>query len=181
MSANKTDWSKVDAVIKSRDTSDLDKVYSDSQEVVPKSDLPSAMFTPEGILANFKKKQIERKVGIQLLRTFYEQQLDVVENQLKQGAHLKNKETLVEARKFLYELDRRQVEYFADFGLKNNDLRNQTMLKLGDQTSQVLKDLQEKDYPEEIRTEITKGVMKLHRDFFLKLTNELEEMEQKAK
>ena len=113
MKDDKKDWEHVNSLIKQREKGNLPAL--DGKFV------PLVTDTPEGIIERFRAKQIERKAGLKMLRTYYDEKVKVVEEQIRQAAHLKKKEALVEAYRFLKELDRRQVEYFGEFGLKNKE------------------------------------------------------------
>ena len=56
------------------------------------------------------------------------------------------------------------------------ELRSMTLIKLNDQTSELLKNIESKDIPQVMKDKTIQGIFKLHNEFHDKLIQEIEEL-----
>ena len=157
----KTDWSKAEAILISEETPTTvrDQVARsvDRGELVPTRDsaLPTtpAIGIPEsgsGIIMKWKEKKLSRKATLKALEAHYSSQLDALTYSLTKAVQVQKARADVIAEEYLKELDARQLEMLAELGLRNKDTRERALLKLTDTTAARVKEVQEKDWPEQL-------------------------------
>ena len=56
------------------------------------------------------------------------------------------------------------------------ELRSMTLIKLNDQTSELVKNIESKDIPQWMKDKTIQGIFKLHNEFRDKLIQEIEEL-----
>ncbi len=140
-----------------------------------------ALETPESALEKWRTNRIKRKAAIKIANTYFDEKRKVAEQQIKQAAHLKNEETIVEANRYLKELDQRQIKYLTEFGMKNVEMRSEAMIRLQEQRAKLIRTVNEKDIDDQMKNQVIEGITKLHNEFFKKLSKELEELETESK
>jgi hypothetical protein len=84
-------------------------------------------------------------------------------------------ETTLLADQFLSSINAQHLAFLADLGLTNEGARAKALVKLADQTTETLKEIEERDWPEAIRDQTINGVLERNERFFKKLVNELGE------
>ena len=111
---------------------------------------------------------------------YYTAQLEVAKHTFEQAARAKKADTEIVTRKFLDELNERYIIHMTQLGLRNVAIRNEALIKLNDQTSATIKEIQESDWPEPLRKKAMDGAMQNYERFFKKVLEEIgEETEEK--
>ncbi len=165
--SKKEKWEKINTLMKRDDKAAL------QEELTGKISIQKDMISePDGIIAKYKAKHIERKAGIKLIKTWYESQLEVAEHQLKTAVQLKKKEVEIDAEHFLMDLNKRHLRYLSELEFSNLEERYNALEKLGDAASKNMAKIYEKDWPQKMVDETIQGITDLYRKFFEKIMQE---------
>lgn len=163
--SKKTDWSRVDRTVSSRD---LPAVVPVAGEALT----PSAPEAVGGVVQRFKEGKIKREATIQKLQAMAAAQFDVLSHQLREASKVKKAEATVTAERFLKEIDLQFQEVAQQLGVRNEAIRRETLKTLSDETARDLQEIQNKDWPdfmvdttvEAIKTRWNKFVADLMKD-----------------
>lgn len=173
----KTDWSLVNKALKDEKKTELPEVFEGDKGLPMKQKAELALQSFDGLIARARARHQEKKMNYQILKYYYEKNLDIAEEYMDQAVRAKKKEIMVEAQRFRYELDSRLMNYANEFGLKNIKQLMMTMTKLDEQTAEQIRAYQVKDIPEKMKIETIKGMTKLRKDFLDKLLKQMEQFE----
>lgn len=166
MSEKDDKWQYVEGVIKK----DPD---ASPQEISQHMTLPvSKLEEADGIIARFKQGQVQRKQSIELLKAWYDSQLEVTKYQLGQAVRLKKKETDVDVERYLTDLNKRHLYHLQELKFKNLDQRFAALDELGEKTARMLEKIKGRDWPENIKEDTINGIIKLQTNFFEKVMEE---------
>ena len=166
MSHRNNKWKVVDSVLGKQK---LDKDDQITQLIESNKDL---LKQPEGIIAQYKQKKIERGVSIRLIEAWYETQLEVTKHQLTRAAEVKKKETDFHAERFLAEINRQHLNFLKELEFKNLGERYEALEKLMDKTAKMLAGISTKDWPKSLLDKTIEGVIELNKRFFEKILQE---------
>jgi hypothetical protein len=128
--------------------------------------------SPEGIIAKFKERLIERKACIKLLQTWYDAQLEVGKYQLEKAVQLKKKETDIEVEKIFSDLNSKHLNHLREIGISNFEQKLAAVDKLNSMMTESLTKFQNADWPEFMKNETIKKIIDSYRAFFNKITEE---------
>ena len=173
----KEEWEQVNrALEKKRMDQDL-PVGSGPAAATPPglSSSPDAMGRPDGLIANFQAGKVQRAAVIEHLRTWYAAQLGVTKHRLAEAARVRNAEATLIAEQFLRALDQQHLEYLTTLGLRNLEVRQKALIQVGDQTTNILRDMQNRSWPQQLIDKTIQGIVELHERFFAKTMKELGE------
>ncbi|MDB4767067.1 hypothetical protein OAG71_05215, partial [bacterium] len=129
--------------------------------------------THDGILSNYKKKNLSRKASLSALKIQYDGQLDVLRHQIGQACRVEKSRADVHAEQYLKELDAKHLEVLSELGLRNKETREEALLKLTDSTVERLKEVQAKDWPPSLIDETISELFKLRSRAVAEIMNEL--------
>lgn len=164
MEEKKRDWGRVNSIMKGDNKiavqEDINRSVSITKEMVKE---------PDGIIAKYKARAIERKAGVEFLKAWYESQLEVAKHQLKTAVQLKKKESDLEAERFIMDLNRRHLNYLKELEFYNLGERIEAMEKLGDTIAQSMQKISSKDWPQKMIDDTIQGVIDLNKRFFEKI------------
>ena len=180
-----TDWSKINhAIQKRRSANDL-PLNPDRPLELPASlqpttagpgsteAAPAEVVNPQGIIARFKVGAVTRKAAVEMAQVWHGKQLEVMKHRLTEVVKVRNAEATTIAEQMLASLNAQHLSFLAELGLRNQNERKAALMKLTDQTSDFLRDAQNRDWPEPLRDQYISGVLELHHAFFAKLATEL--------
>lgn len=160
-------WEKVNALMK------RDSKTALQEELPDKIALQKQMIKePDGVIAKFKAHKIERKAVVELIKTWYESQLEVAKHQLQKAVQMKKQEADVETEHFLMDLNKRHLHYLNELEFSNLEERYDTLGKLGDSTAKAIEKITTRDWPPKMIEETIQGIMDLNRSFFEKIMKE---------
>lgn len=177
MTENKTNWSRLNNVVKKKEAAKSPTVFEDKGNLVRQNEASNIVPAPESVIAGFKGKKIAKQAGLKNLQDYYKAQGEVFKEMMRQKQHTGKEEIAVEAGRFLLELNERHLGYITEFGLVNIADRQKAMLQLNEQSSEMLKKVEKQDIPEPMKDQTVAGIWKLHNDFFNKLVQEIAELE----
>lgn len=103
-----------------------------------------------GILGKWKANRIGRKSAMESIQLHYASELDILAHRLSKAAQVKKAHTDVLAEEYLKELDSKHLAVLSEFGLRNKETRERALIELTDATAAKLREVQEKDWPEEL-------------------------------
>lgn len=166
---NDDKWKNVNALIK--------KEKAGSQENLTQSlakPVEAMAKKPEGIIAQYKANQIERKAALGFLKVWYGSQLEVAEHQLRTAVMLKKRATETDAERFLMDINAQQIQYLIDLGITNVEQRMEALEKLQDKTVKMYEKIRGKDWPQEMVDQTITAISSLNKRFFDKVMEEQE-------
>ncbi|HEV7473685.1 MAG TPA: hypothetical protein VGN90_06540 [Pyrinomonadaceae bacterium] len=182
----KTDWSLAESILTTDEAPSTvrDQVARsvDQGELVPtkESGLPAApaIGVPDtgagrGIMTKWKENKLGRKATLQALEVHYNSQLDALTHSLTKAVQVQKARADVIAEEYLKELDARQLEMLAELGLRNKDTRERALLKLTDTTAARVKEVQEKDWPQQLIADTMQELFKLRKRVVAEMMKEL--------
>lgn len=185
--SGKTDWSMTDSVLNTGGAAKPDpespaqarvergELITNNEADVPQApsvDAPDPN-AAQGILAKFKKNQLSRRATIQALETHYETQLDTLKYSLAKASQVQKARADVLAEEYLQQLDARQLEVLSELGLRNKDTRERALLDLTEMTVAKLREVQEKDWPDELRRDTIEELLGLRKRAVAEMMREL--------
>jgi hypothetical protein len=143
----------------------------DSHQVleVPQSKIPR----PDGTIAQFKHNKLQRKMALQHVEAWYEGQLESARFAVAEAVRVRKAEASKVAERLLMAIDADHLKYLASLGLRNEAVRQDALLELGDQTSRALSQIAGRDWPQKLVEETIAGVIERHRKFFQRLMQDL--------
>ena len=127
---------------------------------------------PDTIIAKWKMKGVERKAAVEQLKSWYGSHLEVVKHQLEQAVEVKKKEADIDAQQYLAYINTRHLAYLETLGFTHVEQRQKALIKLGNQTSQMMNEAMISDWPDTIKNKTFDGIMDLYLRFFGKITEE---------
>lgn len=182
----KTDWSFTDAIIKStkNPTSEGKQVASPVEEagLLPTGDsiIPPAptvvlpdMSASRGILMKWREQKLGRKAAMRALEAHYQSQLDALTYSLAKAVQVQKARADVIAEEYLKELDSRQLELLTELGLRNKETRERALLELTEMTAAKLREVQTKDWPEELMRDTISKLLALRKRVVGEMMKEL--------
>jgi hypothetical protein len=176
-SDRKTDWSGVNQAIQKRASDTTLPLHPDRPLEVPASiqPPPEPVAKPDGVVTQYKANKITRRAALEHLEVWYKAQLEVARHRLTEVARVRKAEATQLAEQFLHSINSQHLQFLAELGLRNEDARNRAFLALGDQTSNALREIQERDWPPQMIESTIQAVMDRYSRFFAKLSHELGE------
>jgi len=166
----KTDWTQTEALMKN--PSESVTPASEEQAVQP---MRTQLREPEGIIASFQAKKLKKRAALHAINHFYSAQLEVAKHTFEEAVRAKKADTELVTREFLDRLNERYIAHMTKLGISNVGVRNDAIVKLTDQLSATMREIQEKDWPEVLRKKALDGVTENFDRFFKKLMEELGE------
>jgi hypothetical protein len=112
--------------------------------------MPPASDQQLGILGQWRANKLGRKAAMESIQLHYTSQLDALAHQLAKAAQVRKAQADVMAEEFLKELDTQHLAVLTEFGLRNKETRERALIELTDATASKLREVQEKDWPEEL-------------------------------
>ena len=176
----KTDWSLVEGQIApdSAGHSNPPSTPSlDTPESAPAHQMMQRFGSPGGIIMELKQGNIQRKAALEAMKMWHQGQLEVAEVQIAQAVRVHTTKARVEAEQFLARIDTEYLDYLGELGLRNVGKRQEMLVRLADQTTATLKEVQEADWPPTMKDQAVSKVMKMHEDFSDKLDEGFKESE----
>lgn len=178
----RSDWTHASRALQrhSRDTNlplDPNQPLAVPESLRPHSEAvtPAPVKKPDGVVASYKANKIERKAALAQLDVWYEAQLEVTKTRLAEVVRVRKAEATVLAEQFLRSLNDQHLQFLTDLGLRSERARSDALLKLGDQTTETMRQLQGRDWPPEMVEEMLGVVIARHRAFMKKLSHDLGE------
>lgn len=170
---DKTDWSTVGGILSKKETSQA-VVTKAVQVLETQQNLPEPPgFKPEGVIAQYKANKLQKKAALEAVEVWYAGQLEMARHAVTEAVRVRKAEASKVAEQLLMALDAEHLEYLASLGLRNVATRNQTLKELGDQTSQTMREIQERDWPPFMIEETLTGIIDMHRKFFARIMEDL--------
>jgi hypothetical protein len=181
MDDNKKDWTQVSRALQRRHSDTTMPLNPERPLEVPQKlgralesgGNSSAVEKPDGFIANYKANKIEREAAIDHLKVWYQSQLEVAKHQLHEVVRVRKAQASIQAEQFLRSLDQQHLEYLADLGLRNMTTRQRMLLELGDQTSSILAEVVDRDWPPEMMEQTVMSIIELRQRHFDKIMQEL--------
>lgn len=171
----KTDWSKVHTTVQRAAHSEI--IPLAASETLPTLNAPGdvgqEVTAPDGIIHKYKANKVAKRAAIAHLETWYASRLEVAKHHLTEVARVRKAESTMVADQFLRHLNAQNLEYLTTLGLANESVRSRALLALNDQTSETLKQIQTRDWPEPLIDSAIHGVLERQKKFMDKLINEL--------
>src|SRR5262245_61711215 len=183
---NKTDWSRVDARIKTKqELSPVPKQVSspltrgeielDDPTAVPES---IALSVPEtessrGILHQWKLSKIDKKTALEAVQARYDAQLDTLRYQLRQAVNVSNARADRIADEFLKKLDAEHMEVLTSLGLRNASSRADALIKAREIIAIKLSEIQSKNWPQALVDRTIDDILELERRVCAEMMREL--------
>ena len=181
-----TDWSKINQVVQKRRSAnelplnpnrplDLPPSLSAATAgpVSQSEGAPDAVANPAGVIARYKVGGITRKAAVEMAQVWHSKQLEAMRHRLTEVVRVRNAEATTIADQLLASINAQHLEFLAELGLRNEGQRKKALMELTDQTTEYLREAQERDWPEALREEYINGIFERHRAFFKKLATEL--------
>ena len=176
----RTDWSLVEGQIGevSAGSSSVPSTPSlDTPQAAPAHQLMERFGNPKGLIMQVRAGAIQRSAAVDALKIWHRGQLAVAEVQVNEAVRIHTKKARVDAERFLARIDNDYLEYLGELGLRNVGRRQEMLVRLGDQTSKTLAEIQDADWPPTMKDQAVKKVMKMHEDFADKLDEGFAESE----
>jgi hypothetical protein len=128
---------------------------------------------PDGIIAQYRAKQVSRKAATEYLEVWYRAQLEVARHRLSEIARVRKAEATLFAEQFLHGINSQHLEYLTSLGLRNEVVRSRAFIQLSEQTAAALREIQGRDWPQQMVDRTIQAVLERYEAFFRKLTAEL--------
>lgn len=173
----KSDWTKIDRAIQRGEIRNLPLGGLDSGSASAGSSSPRGTppANPSGLIAQFKANQVQRSHVLKHIKAWYDASLDITQHQLAEVVRVRRAEASLVGEQLLAQLSAQHLEFMANLGLSNLDKRQQLLLKLGDQTTAALKNIESRDWPAQIIDDQLRTIMDWYKGFAEKLSQELGE------
>jgi len=175
---DKPDWSRVDKAIKDKTAIERTSQSKDLLSTQPPSEqsdiLTQRITVPNTILAQYKAGKLQKKVALQALEENYTAQLEVLKHQLKQASLVRRTQIDVLAEEFLKDLDSRHLAVLNEIGLRNMDTRLNALMELTDQTTQKLREVLAKNWPQSLIDETIQNIDVLRKRMVHDIMKELD-------
>ena len=173
---DKPRWDKVDKIAKRLEDDKVRLADKGALEIRVPAEFAPEYEQPKDIITKFKTNKILRQFAIEKLQAWSDAQIEVQKTFLIEGVKAKQEQIARQAMQFLEEIDRKHLAFLEEIGLKNLDVRTATLVKLADQTNKTIHELQTRrtsgDYPDFLIDETIESVIKLHKEFHHKITND---------
>jgi hypothetical protein len=137
--------------------------------------MPAPTANPKGVLAEFKAKRLTRKAALDQLTVYYDAQLDVVKTRLAETIRVRKAEATLKAEEFLQVLNNEHIEFLTELGLRNEDMRNRAFIKLNEQTTKSLREVENASWPTEMIDMTLEAMIARYKKFMGKLASDLED------
>ncbi len=156
----RADWSLAESVLNSEKlpTCELrNGVGPCERQLVPAehSSVPVALTIPaptsdesQGILVQWKAKQLGRKAALEAVAAQYESKLEILKHTLTEAVHVQKTRVDVAAKEYLERLDAKHLELLAQFGMRNAATRWKAVTDLTDMAVVQVRQVQGKEWPE---------------------------------
>jgi hypothetical protein len=128
---------------------------------------------PGGFLMKWQKRQIDRKTAIDALQAHYNAQLEVLGYQLRSAVTVSKARADRIAEEFLTKLDSEHIQVLKEMGLRNAEVRATAMIQVRDMIAAKLKDVQDKDWPEQLVNRAIDDLLDLERRVCSEMMKEL--------
>jgi hypothetical protein len=187
-SQGKTDWSLTSKVARlgsrSVDEPKSPSLQSGATELVPlvtpdtlQNLAVVPLTTPEqlGMLGKWKANNLGRKAAMESIQRHYSSQLDVLAHNLAKAAQVKKARADVLAEEYLKELDTQHLAVLSEFGLRNKETRERALIELTETTVAKLREVQGKDWPEELVHDTISQLLGLRKRVVAEMMKELGE------
>jgi hypothetical protein len=181
----KTDWSYVEARIRSKEGSTaksevvphpLQRSESDSVQptvsaaiTVPFPDTEE----PRGILMQWKRNQMDRQMALKAIQAQYDAQLDALGYHLKKAVTVSTARADLMATEFLQKLDSDYQEIRKALGLRNTETRARTLIDIRVIIAAKLEEVQKKNWPEPLKQRTIDDLMDLEKRACAEIMKEL--------
>ena len=129
--------------------------------------------TPDSAIAKFKANTIQRKAALEAVTIWYRAQLDVARHAVAEAARVKKAEVSKIAEQILMSLDEEHLKYLVSLGLRNFEVRSNSLKQLGDVTARSLKEIESSDWPPHLIEKTIEGVLQQHERLFDQILSEL--------
>ena len=164
----KKDWSRVEAIIKEKDSSKSSPAIEGT--LVPLPTEPAAVATSvsvpspqdvesQGFLTKYKAGQLQRKAVLSALEQHYNSQLDVMKHSILESAKVRKVQISNAAEQSLKVLDEKHLEVLAQLGIRNADARWKHVTDLTDRAVARIAEVQAKNWPESLINETIGDIM----------------------
>ncbi len=126
----------------------------------------------EGILARWKAKQMDRKSALAVLETKYAGHLEVVKHHVMEQVKVGKQTISVKAEELLNELDVKHLEIMSQLGMRNVSIRQKMMADATEMTVSAMREVEGKDWPEELKVDVITKAIELKEKFVNKIMME---------
>jgi hypothetical protein len=171
----RTDWSGIETSLKRQAMDVAIPVARERQVPVPTGlHAPTdGSERPDGVIAQFKANRVSRRAAMEYLEVWYRAQLEVARHRLSEIARVRRAEATLLAEQFLHGINSQHLEYLTSLGLRNEEVRMRAFIQLSDQTSAALREIQGRDWPQQMVDRTVQAILERQEAFFRKLTQEL--------
>lgn len=167
MSDEKSKWELVDSVLSKDQKADQMEI---TESVSLNKDVIQA--EPEGILAQYRAKKIRQDTALKMMKEYHHSQLEVSKHQFMKAVELKKRLTDIDADKILEEMNQQYFSFLQQLGMKNIKERMELLLQLNIQSSQLLAQIDEEDWPEQMKRKTVEQIFQLQERFENKIMKE---------
>ena len=126
----------------------------------------------QGILAQWKAKQMDRRSALAVLETRYAGHLEVVKHQVMEQVKVGKQTISVKAEELLNELDVKHLEIMSQLGMRNVSIRQKMMTDATQMTVSQIREVEGKDWPVELKTDVITKALDLKEKFVNKIMAE---------
>lgn len=126
----------------------------------------------QGILAQWRAKQMDRKSALAVLETKYAGHLEVVKHQVMEQVKVGKQTISVKAEELLNELDVKHLEIMSQLGMRNVSIRQKMMADATQMTVSQIREVEGKDWPDELKVDVITKALDLKEKFVNKIMAE---------
>ena len=126
----------------------------------------------QGILAQWKAKQMDRRSALAVLETRYAGHLEVVKHQVMEQVKVGKQTISVKAEELLNELDVKHLEIMSQLGMRNVSIRQKMMTDATQMTVSQIREVEGKDWPDELKADVITKALDLKEKFVNKIMAE---------
>ena len=119
----------------------------------------------QGILARWKAQQMDRKSALTVLDAKYAGHLEVVKHNVLKQVMVGKAQISVKAEELLKELDAKHLEIVAQLDMRNVSTRTKIMRDATDMIVAEVREVENKDWPEQLKVEVITKAFELRQQF----------------
>jgi hypothetical protein len=173
MSENDGNWDNVEAIARRQKTGLSAQPAPPSPSLAPINEQIQSIREQElDIIGRFKRNGIDRKAALEKMRVLHSAQLEAAQHALKRAVDVEKMRVDTVASKYIFQIQEEYLLYMEQLGLTNHKARMETLLKLNETTTALLKKAEGQDVPPSIRDATITTIFKKHDEFAARLADE---------
>lgn len=121
------------------------------------------------IIGKMKANSIERKAGLEAIRSMYEAQMEAGKHALKRAVEVEKQRVDLVANKYIYQITQEYLRDMNDLGIHNYNSRMETLFRLNAETTTLLEQAESQSVPQSLKDTTVDAIFTNHTEFYERL------------